>query len=99
MYYCRYSASNKSNSIVPDLFIVFIYQLVQEGHDAGYLPDDMTKSELLRLLLLKHKFVDATPGGMGTADGGASMGARLKRTFTKASMAVSTKLDYPSIYK
>lgn len=76
-----------------------IHQLVQEGQDAGYIEDDTTKSELLRLLLLKHKFVDATPGGMSTTDGGASMGARLKRTLTKASMAVSTKLDYPKTYK
>ena len=68
---------------------------MQEGQDAGYLPDDITKSELLRLLLLKHKFVDATPAGdRGIGDGGASMGAKLKRTFTKASMAVSTNLDF-----
>ena len=50
------------------------------------------------MLLLKHKFVDATPGGMSATDGGASMGARLKRTLTKASMAVSTKLEYPKTY-
>ena len=56
----------------------------------GFINDDQLKSDLLRLLLIRHKFVDAVAGGTGEGD--HSKWSGLKRSLSRAKMSVRIRL-------
>lgn len=68
-------------------FTNIVYKLVEECSSEGYIMDEHIKAELLRLLLIRHKFVDVT-GEWGTSEGKLR---GIKRSLSKASMAVRKK--------
>ena len=67
-------------------FTNIAFKISEEVVNEGFVSDDQLKVDLLRLLLVRHKFVDSVVA-RGGAHGGKLEG--LKRSFSKASMAVS----------
>ena len=70
-------------------FTNIAFKISEEVVNEGFVTDDQLKVDLLRLLLIRHKFVDSLVA-RGVQPGGKLDG--LKRSFSKASMAVSAFL-------
>ena len=70
-------------------FTNIAFKISEEVVNEGFVSDDQLKVDLLRLLLIRHKFVDSLVA-RGVQPGGKLDG--LKRSFSKASMAVSVFL-------
>ena len=68
-------------------FTNIAFKISEEVVNEGFVSDDQLKVDLLRLLLIRHKFVDSLVA-RGVQPGGKLDG--LKRSFSKASMAVSS---------